>query len=103
MKAKFRLSHSTKTIKTLAIVITTIGLFGYILTRKNIAISFSMQAMGTVSAIAYCLIKDESELNPLSEAWKELEEERERINTQYVEDCRQFDETLEKLRQEHQE
>jgi hypothetical protein len=103
MKAKFRLSHNTKTIKTLAIVITTIGLFGYILTRKNIAISFSMQAMGTVSAIAYCLIKDESELNPLSEAWKELEEERERINTQYVEDCRQFDETLEKLRQEHQE
>jgi hypothetical protein len=59
--------------------------------------------MGVVSAITYCFVKDETELNPLSEAWKELEEERERINNQYVEDSRQFDESLEKLRQEHQE
>lgn len=103
MKVK-RTSYSTSKItKALAIVIAITGLFGYILTRKNLSLSFSLQAMGTLSAIAYCLVKDERELNPLSEAWKELEDERERINNQYLEDCRQFDETLEKLRQEHQE
>lgn len=103
MKVKFKLSGNSKAIKALAIILTIIGLFGYILTRKNLPLSLSLQLMGTTSALAYCLIKDESELNPLAEAWKELELERERINNQYVEDCKQFDETLEKLRQEHQE
>lgn len=94
---------STKKIKALAIAIATLGLFGFILTRKNIAVSFTMQSLATISAIGYCFIKTDEELNPLSEAWKELETERERINKQYVEDCQNFELDKERIRQENQE
>lgn len=91
----------TKQLKAIALIVTAVGLFGFILSRKNVAISFTLQSLATVSAISYCLVKTDEELNPLSEAWKELETERERINEQYVKDCQQFDEDRERLKVEH--
>ncbi len=95
--------YSSKQLKALTLFISAIGLFGFILCRKNVAASFTLQGIATVSAVGYCLIKNEEELNPLSEAWKELEEERERINQQYTKDCQQFDEDRERLKVENQE
>ena len=95
--------YSSKQLKALTLFISTIGLFGFILCRKNVAASFTLQGIATVSAVTYCFIKTEEELNPLSEAWKELETERERINEQYTKDCQQFDEDKERLKVENQE
>jgi hypothetical protein len=95
--------YTTKQLKALTLFVTVVGLFGFILCRKNVAVSFTLQGLATVSAISYCLIKTDEELNPLSEAWKELEEERERINQQYTKDCQQFDEDRERLKLENAE
>lgn len=91
---------TNKKLKAITLVITGIGLFGFILCRKNIAVSFTLQGLATISAISYCFVKTDEELNPLSEAWNELEDERQRINEQYTKDCQQFDEDRERLKLE---
>lgn len=93
-----------KTLKILAITVTLSALFGFILSRKNNNLSLLIHATGCVSGISYTLLqRHDEEWNPVAEAWKEIELEREKINNQYVLDIETHSTELEDLRLFHQE
>ena len=92
-----------KTLRVLAIGFTLIGLFGFILMRHNLKFSLILQTIGTTSALSYVtIIKQEEEWSPLNKAWKDLEIERERINNQYIDDCKNYECQLLELRKEYE-
>mgnify|MGYP001792578991 FL=1 len=93
-----------KTLKILAVTVTLSALFGFILSRKNTNISLLIHGIGCFSGISYTLLqKHDEEWNPISEAWKELELEREKLNNQYILDVENHSKELEDLRLFHQE
>lgn len=93
-----------KSIKILAVTITISALFGFILSRKNTNFSLLIHGIGCFSGISYTLLqKHDEEWNPVSEAWKEIELEREKINNQYVLDIETYSIELQDLRLFHQE
>jgi hypothetical protein len=93
-----------KTLKILAISVTLSALFGFILSRKNNNLSLLIHGVGCFSGISYTLLqKHDEEWNPVSDAWKEIELEREKINNQYILDTESHATELEDLRLFHQE
>jgi len=93
-----------KTLKILAFTVTISALFGFILSRKNNNLSLLIHGVGCFSGISYTLLqRHDEEWNPISEAWKEIEEEREKINNQYILDTENHATELEDLRLFHQE
>ena len=92
-----------KSLRVLAIGFTLIGLFGFILMRHNLKLSLILQTIGTTSALSYVtIIKQDEEWSPLNKAWKDLEIERERINNQYIDDCKNYEYQLVELRKEYE-
>ncbi len=93
-----------KVVKIIAVTLTISALFGFILSRKNHNISFFIHGIGCFSGISYTLLqKHDEEWNPISEAWKEIELEREKLNNQYILDTENHSKELEDLRLFHLE
>lgn len=93
-----------KIVKVVAVTLTISALFGFILSRKNTNLSLIIHAAGCFSGITYTLLqRHDEEWNPITEAWKELEREREKINNQYILDVENHTTELEELRLSHQE
>lgn len=88
-------------IKFTVLGLSLLGLFSFILCRNNLKLSLFLQTTGTISALCYvAVIKQDEEWSPLNKAWKELELEREKINNQYVEDCKSHEEQLLEVRKD---
>ncbi|MGF1674306.1 MAG: hypothetical protein ACFCUV_11575 [Rivularia sp. (in: cyanobacteria)] len=93
-----------RAIKVIAVSVTISALFGFILARKNYNLSFLVHGIGCFTGIGYTLLeRHEEEWNPIAEAWKEVELEREKINNQYIVDCENHATELENLRLFHEE